>query len=109
MNIAFRTDATLQIGTGHFMRCLTLADELKKQGAQIRFVSRNLPEHLRDMLAAKGMELVSLANTVSATPIDDLAHSNWLGISQAQDAQDTIQALAETIYLDVGVFKRRKS
>ncbi len=95
MNIAFRTDATLQIGTGHFMRCLTLADELKKQGAQLCFVSRNLPNHLRDMLVAKGMELVSLANTASATPIDDLAHSAWLGISQAQDAQDTIQALAE--------------
>ena len=95
MNIAFRTDATYQIGTGHFMRCLTLADELKKQGAQLCFVSRNLPEHLRDMLAAKGMELVTLINTVSATPIDDLAHSAWLGISQTQDAQDTIKALAE--------------
>ena len=95
MYIVFRTDATSQIGSGHFMRCLTLADELKKQGAQIWFVSRNLPEHLRDMLAAKGIQLVPLANTASATPIDDLAHSAWLGISQAQDAQDTIQALAE--------------
>jgi UDP-2,4-diacetamido-2,4,6-trideoxy-beta-L-altropyranose hydrolase len=95
MYIAFRTDATQKIGTGHFMRCLTLADELKKHGAQIRFVSRNLPNHLRDMLAPKGMEHVTLINTVSATPIDDLAHSAWLGISQAQDAQDTIQALAE--------------
>jgi UDP-2,4-diacetamido-2,4,6-trideoxy-beta-L-altropyranose hydrolase len=37
---------------------------------------------------------LSLINSVSATPIDDLAHSAWLGISQAHDAQDTIQALA---------------
>lgn len=94
MKIAFRTDATHQIGTGHFMRCLTLADELKKQGVQIRFVSRNLPDHLRDMLTAKGMELVSLINNTSATQIDELAHSAWLVTSQAQDAQDTIQALA---------------
>jgi UDP-2,4-diacetamido-2,4,6-trideoxy-beta-L-altropyranose hydrolase len=28
-------------------------------------------------------------------PIDELAHSNWLGTSQAQDAQATIQALAD--------------
>ena len=35
------------------MGCLTLADELKKQGTIIRFISRNLPDHLRDMLTAK--------------------------------------------------------
>jgi spore coat polysaccharide biosynthesis predicted glycosyltransferase SpsG len=34
------------------MRCLTLADELKKHGAQIRFISRNLLDHLCDMLTA---------------------------------------------------------
>ena len=93
MYIAFRTDATSQIGTGHFMRCLTLADALKKQGAQICFISRNLPDHLREMLSVKGMDLVSLKIAASASQIDGLAHSAWLGTSQTQDAQDTIQAL----------------
>lgn len=94
MNIAFRIDATHQIGTGHFMRCLTLADELNKQGAQLRFVSRNLLGHLRAMLEAKGIERVLLTNTASSAQIDDLAHSAWLGVSQAHDAHDTLQALA---------------
>jgi len=76
------------------MRCLTLADELKKNGAQIRFVSRDLPDHLRDMLVAKGIDLLSLKNTASASQIDNLAHSAWLGTSQAFDAQDTIQVLS---------------
>jgi UDP-2,4-diacetamido-2,4,6-trideoxy-beta-L-altropyranose hydrolase len=94
MKIAFRTDASAEIGTGHFMRCLTLADELKKQSAQILFISRNLPTHLSDMLTKKGMEYIPLGTDTKQESIDELAHANWLGTSQAYDAQITIQALA---------------
>ena len=59
--VAFRVDASAEIGTGHFMRCLTLADELKKQGADIRFISRNLPLYLSDMLRTKSMSWLMLA------------------------------------------------
>lgn len=97
-HIAFRADATSQIGTGHFMRCLTLADGLKQRGARIRFVSRELPMHLRDMLAAKGMELISLGDNANSSSAADLAHAHWLGTSQAQDAQDTIQALSGQLW-----------
>jgi UDP-2,4-diacetamido-2,4,6-trideoxy-beta-L-altropyranose hydrolase len=95
MNIAFRVDASNQIGTGHFMRCLTLADELKKQGVHIRFISRNLPPHLTEMLSEKGVEYTPLSTDATQEPIEELAHSNWLLTSQRLDAQVTIQALAD--------------
>jgi UDP-2,4-diacetamido-2,4,6-trideoxy-beta-L-altropyranose hydrolase len=98
MKIAFRTDASSQIGTGHFMRCLTLADQLKKQGAHIHFICRDLPAHLSEMLKARDMEYIPLSADVIIDSIDELAHSSWLGTSQTQDAQATVKALASQLW-----------
>ena len=94
-NIAFRVDASNQIGTGHFMRCLTLADTLKQHGGHIRFVSRYLPEHLRGMLSERGHELVILISTQNEGVLNELAHSHWLGVNQEQDSADTINVLSD--------------
>jgi len=92
--IAIRVDASSQIGIGHFMRCLTLADALKQRGAQIRFVCRHLPKYLQDMLVNKGHELMRLNNKPNGAIIDTLAHAHWLGVSQNQDAAATKHALS---------------
>lgn len=76
------------------MRCLTLAHELKKQGTQICFISRNLPIHLSDMLTEKGMEYLPLRIDEAKEAVDELACARWLGTSQARDAEATLQALA---------------
>lgn len=94
--ISFRVDASMQIGTGHLMRCLTLARELAAQGAHCRFIGREHPGHLLDHLRACGFEAfgLPLANEVfyrqgTAVP----AHAAWLGAPWQTDAQQTLSAL----------------
>ena len=77
------------------MRCLTLAIELKKRGAQICFVSRNLPVYLREMATQEKCE-VRLLTTVLNEPDDaGLPHSSWLETSQHADAMETVHLLSD--------------
>ena len=46
MKVVFRVDASLKMGTGHVMRCLTLANELKQQNHEIVFICRELTGNL---------------------------------------------------------------
>ena len=93
--VAIRVDAGPQIGTGHLMRTLTLADALRQKGAQVRFVSRNLPLYLQQLLESKGHEFVGLPVAPVAAVTGDLAHSHWLNVSQVRDAEDTREALSD--------------
>ncbi len=92
--IAIRTDANSEIGTGHFMRCLTLADELKKKNAFVCFVTRGLPAYLSQMLHDRNIEYFPLPEVASFDAIEDLAHSKWLKVSQQQDAIQALELLA---------------
>jgi len=95
MKIAFRADASPRMASGHFMRCFALAGELKKSGVKIRFISQNLPLHLRKMLDQQGFECESISISDTTEEINNLDHSSRLEISQAEDARMTIRALAD--------------
>ena len=97
MNITFRTDSSLQIGSGHVMRCLTLADELRQRGADIMFVCREHPGNMIPLIEAKGYPVVRLAQTEAeyAEAPEDLGHAAWLGVAWQQDAAETIIAVRD--------------
>ena len=53
-----RVDANQKTGTGHFMRCLALAQAWKKQGDKVTFISSCESESLRNRITDEGFELV---------------------------------------------------
>ncbi len=98
MKIAFRADASVQIGTGHIMRCLALADELTREGHQCLFICRDHSGHQGELIESKGYECHLLVNSLATeSPVKpgivDL-YAQWLGVPWQQDARQTRELLA---------------
>lgn len=94
--VAFRADASTEIGTGHVMRCLTLANALAERGVMCHFLSRDLPGNLCDRIAASGHRLHRLAAPIGGAVADPEgpAHASWLGLGWHADAADCAPILA---------------
>lgn len=90
--ILIRADASLLIGTGHVMRCLSLANHLKSMGAECYFAIRLHVGHLRDKILEHGHFCLLLEKTYSAKETTG-DYSDWLGCTQLQDANETIGML----------------
>jgi len=100
MKVAIRTDASLEIGTGHVMRCITLANELKQKGADIFFICRAFPGHLAVLIESHSYKvyLLPAPNTLKNNNSRENAktsYQNWLGVSWQQDAEETHQVLLQ--------------
>jgi UDP-2,4-diacetamido-2,4,6-trideoxy-beta-L-altropyranose hydrolase len=95
VNIAFRADASYKMGSGHVVRSLVLADTLKAQGCNVVFVSRLLNGHLISLIRTRGFEVVILGSSLTIT--DNTTSTDWLGVSQQDDANETIENLKERV------------
>ena len=77
-----RADASVHIGAGHVMRCLTLAEQIREAGFhEVSFICREEPGHLSELIQQQGYPVTLLpANTP---------------FSCQEDAQQVMQILSE--------------
>ena len=93
MNILVRVDSSNIIGSGHLMRCLTLAQQYRKEGHNVIFVCRNLEGNLTDLVIKQGFQLHLLP---AAEENDTLTgYGKWLTVTQEQDAAETASILQQ--------------
>lgn len=90
--VAFRADSSARIGSGHLMRTLTLADELRRRNVETIFVSREHPGHLIDRLESSGHAVRRLPPPVGE-PKARGEYAQWLAVPWEVDAQETAAAL----------------
>ncbi len=94
MKVVFRVDASNWMGTGHLMRCLTLAEALRERRAETHFICREQPGHLIEFLKQKAMPVTVLPAPEQMLEADRENYANWLGVPPAKDAEQTIKALS---------------
>ncbi|MGZ4161027.1 MAG: UDP-2,4-diacetamido-2,4,6-trideoxy-beta-L-altropyranose hydrolase [Neobacillus sp.] len=94
MNVYIRVDASIEIGTGHVMRCLTLAGKLREQGAIVHFICREHPGHLCDLIKESGFYVLKLPAPQDNRQIPTITrHTQWLGVPLSVDATQTEELL----------------
>jgi UDP-2,4-diacetamido-2,4,6-trideoxy-beta-L-altropyranose hydrolase len=89
--LVIRADASVEMGTGHVMRCLALAQAWQESGGKVLFATAELTPAVARRLHNEGLEIVKL-ESASASPNDahelaDLAHqehATWIVVDGYQ-------------------------
>lgn len=98
LTVAFRADASIRIGTGHVIRCLTLADALRNRGVKCHFLCREQSGSLANRIAALGFAISRLSGTRGSNKtlegeIGEAPHAALLGVDWNQDAGEVVAVL----------------
>jgi len=95
LTCVFRVDASVNMGSGHVMRCLTLADDLCNSAIKILFICRQLPGHMCHFIEEKGYEVYRLPYNAQK-PHDEVDEKTlWMGETWQIDAKQTRQIVQE--------------
>jgi UDP-2,4-diacetamido-2,4,6-trideoxy-beta-L-altropyranose hydrolase len=100
MKVVFRVDASVCIGIGHVMRCLTIADALNAEGVQCLFICREHTGNLIDVIENRGHRVCRLPMRQSRVEIDHeskdssrLIYTDWLECPWQVDAEETLNSV----------------
>lgn len=93
MKVIFRADASYLIGTGHIMRCITMADALDSKGVGCYFICREIPGNLIEFIQNKGFFVHVLPYFERIKEDEGTEHQHFLCCSQSEDAADCITIL----------------
>lgn len=100
MKIVFRVDSSTQIGSGHLMRCLTLAERKRKQyQADVIFIMRDLEGNLIDLVEKKCFKSIILPKSNVDYNLD--GYEEWLTVPQSVDAEEVKKSLQDIGQVDL--------
>nr|WP_132450676.1 UDP-2,4-diacetamido-2,4,6-trideoxy-beta-L-altropyranose hydrolase [Paraburkholderia sp. BL8N3] len=110
LRAVFRVDASIQMGSGHVMRCLTLAENLMQHGAEVHFIARAHAGNLVSLIASKGFHchlLPALPHAAGKQHGQNGSegqnrHAAWLGCDWKTDCEETsriIRSLGDVAWL----------
>lgn len=98
MKVVFRVDASYHIGTGHVIRCLNLARELRERRCECAFICRPLEGNLVSRITDEGFEAVCLPGyqfEEEAGSRTEMYGDLWLGAPWEIDLQQTIDLIED--------------
>jgi UDP-2,4-diacetamido-2,4,6-trideoxy-beta-L-altropyranose hydrolase len=94
MKIMFRVDAYRKMGIGHLMRCLTLANELRKNDSDITFVISYSNEYLISLIQSYGFQIESFELSNAEATISnslEIDYDFWNKILWKEDSEKTLK------------------
>jgi len=92
----FRVDASAVIGSGHLMRCLTLAKALQQSNWHVQFACRAHPGHLIQWLQDQSFDVITLKQPAETKAT---GYAAWLGVTEEQDAAELKEQLKAPVDL----------
>ena len=102
MRVVIRVDASLELGTGHVMRCLALAGRLRLRGATVSFICREHDGHLCNVIEQRGFTVGRLPASEGAGECESCNGRDGLGVAWQTDAAQSaaiIQTWGEAVDL----------